>query len=62
MGTITKITTSFAITIVTGMIRVSPMFPHQIGKLLLGMEEVVFKDMLQKMMRRFDASDDNVKR
>ena len=41
MGTKTTTTTSIGITIVKEMIEVGPMFRLKIGKLLLGMVEVV---------------------
>ena len=37
MGIITVTTTSTGVTMVMGMIRVGPIFPYKIGKLLLGM-------------------------
>ena len=45
MGTTTVKTTSMGITIVTGMIGVGPMFLAKIVKLLLGMVEVVLREL-----------------
>ena len=57
-------TTSTGVTIVIEMIGMDPMSLLKIVKLLLGMVEVVcreLKDMLHKMSRRFDASHEHNK-
>ena len=66
VGTIetTTLTTNLTgISIITEMIEAGLIFPLKINKLLLGTVEVVARvvDMLQKIRRRFDASDENVK-
>ena len=60
----TATTNSKGVTMVTEMIGMGPMFLLKIVKLLLGMVKVVLaqvEDMLHKMMRRFDASDEHIK-
>ena len=64
METLTATTTSTGVTMVIEMIGMGPMFLLKIVKLLLGMVKVVLaqvEDMLHKMMRRFDASDEHSK-
>ena len=61
METTTATTTSTWVTMVTKTIRVCPMFHLQIGSFSYGgcsMERV--EDMLHKIMRRFDTSDEHI--
>ena len=46
METITATTTSTGVTMATKMIGMRPMFLHKIVKLLLGMVEVVWREMM----------------
>ena len=64
MGLTTATTTSTGVTMVTQMIRVDPMFLLKIREVAPrdgGGSMVRVEDMFQKMMRRFDASDDHTK-
>ena len=51
MGTTTAKSTLTIITIVPGMIRVVPIFPHKIGKFLLGTLEVIWRELRICYMR-----------
>ena len=49
---------------VTKIIRMGPMYLLKIVKLLLGMVDIVWRELricCTKMMRRFDAYDENIK-
>ena len=63
MGTTTAITTSIGVTMLTRMIGVGPMFHLKKEMLLLGFGGNMARDqnMLQKMLRTFDTSDEHTK-